>query len=83
MTVSFVAKYDGRCGRCRLRFSAGAKVYYEEDEVVLDHDCQDDGPPLAGGGDKYDEQLKASKEIGHKPKGVCPRCFLVHVGECL
>lgn len=43
--MSFVAKYDGRCGSCDEAINAGDTVKYVED-VVCHHDCKDAEPEV-------------------------------------
>ena len=71
--MSFAAKYPGKCGECGRRFQAGEEVEFRyndwsEREIVALHDHSDSA---------------LLDEIGKKPSEVCPRCFLVHKGECL
>ena len=66
----FTAKYPGWCARCGQHFNVGDNVRYDVDGLC--------GEACCDVGDEY-----VTDEVGKKPSGVCPRCFTVHVGECL
>jgi hypothetical protein len=71
---TFPAEWSGQC-ECGAPFDSGALVAYDYSvkprRLILqpgDHDCETFAAPM--------------DEIGVKPSNVCPKCFLVHAGEC-
>jgi len=86
--AAFTAKYPGTCHTCDKRFRKGAYVRYDSsDKIVHARDCldeEDEAPTLEQEEHEYDSrEFPNPDELGHVPPDRCPRCFLVHAGECL
>jgi hypothetical protein len=73
LAMSFVAKYPGNCAECGRTFQPGDEVEYRTVEGLP-------GSQIVALHDHTESALL--DEVGHKPAGVCPQCFLVHVGDC-
>lgn len=67
--MSFAARYPGRCGGCGETFAAGTEIEYTDDDELIH----------AGGTCPDPPRTPLDLAPGEQP---CPRCRLVHRGEC-
>jgi hypothetical protein len=75
--ATFSATYTGRCGQCGDLFEPGARVSYNDDDVLVGFYCC---------GNELDEHHPADSEVtprdqvmprGKTSRDACPRCFQV------
>lgn len=71
--MTFAAKYPGKCTRCGDGFAVGDPIYYDSENQIIAHlgKCEPAQP----------DPLLMSVEEARATR--CPRCFLIHKGECL
>lgn len=71
---TFAAKYPGTCVRCGERFAVGDPIYYNDNDELVAHlgKCEEKQP---------DPDLTMTVEEVRAAR--CPRCFLIHKGDCL
>jgi hypothetical protein len=72
--MSFKATWPGKCGGCGEPFKSGDQVKFVDD-VILAIACHCDGRSMTLA------VLSDTAESARRDR--CPRCFIIHAGECM